>query len=75
MLVFVSRSRVWEPPSEYAWKSEFMKGAGKKMQLYLLLDLVKYGVLGYGLWKTYNTNGAWLQAKISFLTEKISLSK
>ena len=45
------------------------------MQLYLLLDLVKYGVLGYGLWKTYNTNGAWLQAKISFLTEKISLSK
>ena len=61
-----------ESGKEYAWKSEFMKKAGKKMQWYLFLDVVKCGIIGYGVWKTYKTNGAWLQTNIIFLTEKLS---
>lgn len=57
---------------EYAWKSDLMIRASKKMQMYLLLDLVKCGLVGYGVWKTYQTSGEWLTTKISFLTERIS---
>jgi len=61
-----------EPEKEYAWKSEFMKKAGQTMQWYLLLDVVKCGLIGYCAWKTYKTNGAWLKININFLTEKLS---
>merc|ERR1711990_1089318 len=52
---------------EYAWKSKFMQRAGNNLNWYLFLDLVKCGIIGYGVWKTYKTNGSWLQTKIAFL--------
>ena len=61
-----------ESEKEYAWKSEFMEKAGQKMQWYLFYDVMKCGIIGYGVWKTYKTNGAWLQTNINFLTEKLS---
>jgi len=60
---------------EYAWKSDFMHRAGQKMNAYLLLDLVKCGLIGFGVWKTYKTNGEWLHTKMNFLIERIPFSK
>ena len=56
-------------------KSELMTKAGKNLQWYLLLDVVKCGIVGYSVWQVYKTNESWLQTKISFLTEKISFLK
>ena len=52
-----------------------MKKAGKNLQWYLLLDVMKCGIVGYGVWQVYKTNGSWLQTKISFMTEKVSFLK
>ena len=45
------------------------------MNAYLLLDLVKCGLIGYGVWKTYKTNGEWLQTKMNFLIDRTPFSK
>jgi len=52
-------------------QSRLMKNAKNTMMKYLVLDLVKISIFGYCAYKTYCTNGKWLQTKISFISEKI----
>ena len=74
-ITFIQSMIFSKPIKEYAWKSKFMQRAGNNLHWYLFLDLVKCGIIGYGVWKTYKTSGSWLQTKISFLTEKVFFLK
>ena len=52
-----------------------MTRAGRTMQINILIQIIKCGLVGYGVWKTYKTNGEWLQTKFNFLTGKLSLTE
>ena len=44
---------------EYWIKSDFMQRSLQSLQKYIILDLIKCGVIGYLAWKMYKTNGNW----------------
>ena len=54
---------------EYAMKSDFMKQSLKSLQKYIILDLVKCGVIGYFAWVTYKTNGEWVKQTFLDITD------
>ena len=47
--------------------------AGTTFMTKITLDLIKIGLIGYVGYKTYSTNGEWLQAKIQYF-KNFSLS-
>ena len=45
--------------------------AEQTLYLNLAKDAIKISCLAFVAWKTYRTNGEWLQSKFDFISEKI----
>jgi len=56
---------------KYFLEQPLFKKAGNTMMMYLAADLVKISLLGYCAYKTYQTNGQWLQTKLDFVSQNI----
>jgi len=63
----------FEYVKKHLHQSLLMKNAKYTMLKYLVLDVVKISLVGYCAYKTYQTNGKWLQTKIDFISEKFNI--
>jgi len=57
---------------KYFLEAPLFQNAGNTMMKYFALDVVKISIFGYCAYKTYQTNGEWLQTKIDFVSQKIA---
>jgi len=56
---------------EYAFKTKMFKDAQNYFAMYIALDCVKLGILGYVVWKERKSGGTWLRGLLDMSREKI----
>ena len=53
------------------YKVEFQLEAEQTLFINVGKDVMKISCLAFVAWKTYHTNGEWLQSKLDFISGKI----